>query len=92
MQQIISEQPGGAAELIMTLKRAFDSNLSSPMRKNDSFKEATRSLKPKTFLRMQEKSVEWDEEQAYFMSLLMGKSRAGFRDIDTFAQQSKYYQ
>jgi hypothetical protein len=77
----------------MSIKRSIETGSSSPLsKKNDSFKEATRSLRPKTFQRTHDKADAWDEEQQYFMSMLMGKSGAGFRDVDSFAQQSKYHQ
>jgi len=89
---IISEQPGGAADLIMSLKRKFEGVSTSPKWRNDSYKNATRSLKPKTFKRTIEKAQDWTEEEAFFVSTLAGKKNANFRDVDAFAQQEHYFE
>jgi hypothetical protein len=74
----------------MLLKQKFGGMSVAPKWLNDNYKNATKSLKPKTFKRTIEKEEGWSNEEVFFMSTLPPK--AGFRDVDSFAQQQRYYE
>ena len=90
MLQITSEQPGGATELIMRVKRAFEGS-SAPSYANAGFRKATQSLKPRTFVRKITKQAGFSEEEVFFMNNLSTKANRTFRDVDSIIQNDHYY-
>lgn len=71
----------------MSLKKKFEGISTSPRWRNTAYKNAIRSLNPKTI-----RKLEGDDQQdTQFLSTLVGKG-SHFREIDSYAQQKQYYE
>lgn len=72
----------------MSLKKKFEGISTSPRWRNTAYKNAIRSLNPKTTTKKLEGETQQDTQ---FLSTLVGKG-SHFKEIDAYAQQKKYFE
>lgn len=85
--KIVSEQPGGAAELVMQIKRALEADTSRPVK--SATITSVKSLRPRAFVRKSDTLQHMSPEER-FLSTTLGSSDA-FCDVDMIAQIDKFF-
>jgi hypothetical protein len=71
----------------MSLKKNFENLSTIPKWRNDAYKNSIKSLHPKTIRKLEGE----DAHETQFFSTMVGKG-ANFREVDSFAQQKRYYE
>ena len=90
---IISEEPGGASDLIMKIKRGYESGGKAPRPSTPPYKAATKTVRPKKDGPFKRPSVLKDERNAderLYDYEIKNKSLSEFRDMHPDAQVAEH--